>query len=82
MAARLPHVAPERLEASTPALVQDMNRAGLTTFGVAGCDADVLQIIQKWKAQGRLDVRVFCIGGAAAGTPEQVDRVASRRSRR
>jgi predicted amidohydrolase YtcJ len=51
-----------------------MNRAGLTSFGVAGCNADVLEIFERWKAQGRLNVRVFCIGGASAATPEQVDR--------
>jgi predicted amidohydrolase YtcJ len=74
VAARLPKVAPERLEASSLALVKDMNRAGLTSFGVAGCNADVLDIFKRWKAQARLDVRVFCIGGAAAGSPDQVDR--------
>ena len=74
VAARLPKVAPEQLEASSLQLVKDMNRAGLTSFGVAGCNADVLEIFQKWKAQDRLPVRVFCIGGAAAGTPEQVER--------
>ncbi len=74
VAARLPKLAPDRLEASTEALVKDMNRAGLTSFGVAGCNADVLEIMQRWKAQGRLPVRVFCIGGAAAGSPEQVER--------
>jgi len=72
--ARLPRVAPDRLEASSLALVKDMSRAGLTSFGVAGCNADVLDIFQKWKAQGRLDLRVFCIGGAAAGSPEEVER--------
>jgi predicted amidohydrolase YtcJ len=41
---------------------------------VAGCNADVLEIFERWKAQGRLNVRVFCIGGASAATPEQVDR--------
>ena len=46
-----------------------MNRAGLTSFGVPGCNADVLEIFQKWKAQDRLNVRIFCIGGAAAGNP-------------
>jgi hypothetical protein len=51
-----------------------MNRAGLTSFGVPGCDQNVLDIFQKWKTQGKLNVRVFCIDGAAAGTPEQVDR--------
>jgi predicted amidohydrolase YtcJ len=74
VAARLPKVAPEQLEASSLQLVKDMNRAGLTSFGVAGCNADVLEIFQKWKAQDRLPLRVFCIGGAAAGSPDQVER--------
>jgi predicted amidohydrolase YtcJ len=74
VAARMPKLAPDRLEASTRTLVQDMNRAGLTSFGVAGCNADVLEIMQRWKAENRLPVRVFCIGGAAAGSPDQVER--------
>jgi len=74
VAARLPRVAPEQLEASSRVLVTDMNRVGLTTFGVAGCNEDVLRIFEKWRTQGQLGLRVFCIGGAAAGTPEQVDR--------
>jgi predicted amidohydrolase YtcJ len=74
VASKLPKVTADQLEASSAALIKDMNRAGLTSFGVPGCDADVLEIFQKWKAQGRLNVRVSCIGGAAAGTPAQVDR--------
>jgi predicted amidohydrolase YtcJ len=74
VAAKLPKVAPEQLEAASRALVQDMNRAGLTAVGVPGCNADVLEIFQKWKAQDRLNVRIFCIDGAGAGNPEQVDR--------
>ena len=74
VAARLPKVPPDRLEASSLSLVKDMSRAGLTTFGVAGCNADVLDIFKRWKSQGRLDVRVFCIAGAAAASPEQVDK--------
>jgi predicted amidohydrolase YtcJ len=74
VANRLPKVAPDKLETSAAGLVADMNRVGLTTFGVAGCDAGVLEILQRWKAQGKLNVRTFCIGGAAAGSPEQVDR--------
>jgi predicted amidohydrolase YtcJ len=74
VANKLPRVAPDKLEASSAALVRDMNQAGLTSFGVPGCDNEVLEIFQKWKTQDRLNVRVFCIGGAAAGTPEQVDR--------
>ena len=73
-AARMPHIAPDQLEASATALVKDVNRAGLTSFGVAGCNTDVREIFQKWKEQGRLNVRAFCIGGAAAGTPDQVDK--------
>jgi predicted amidohydrolase YtcJ len=74
VASKMPRVAPEQLEASAAALVRDMNRAGLTSVGVPGCDADVLAIFEKWKAEGRLNVRVFCISGAAAGSPETVDR--------
>ena len=74
VAARLPKVPKDQLEASSLAMVKDMNRAGLTAFGVPGCEADVREIFQKWKAQKELNLRVFCIGGAAAGTPEQVDR--------
>jgi predicted amidohydrolase YtcJ len=74
VAAKLPKVAPEQLEASSRALVADMNRAGLTSVGVPGCNADVLDIFQKWKAQDQLNIRIFCIDGAAGGTPEQVDR--------
>ena len=74
VAAKFPKIAPDQLEASSLALVTDMNRAGLTSAGVPGCNADVLEIFQKWKARGQLPVRVFCIGGAAAGTPEAVDR--------
>lgn len=71
--ARLPKVAPDQLEASTQALVKDMNRAGLTSVGVPGCITDVLEIFQKWKAQDQLNARIFCIDGTAAGSPEQVD---------
>jgi hypothetical protein len=73
VAARLPKVTAGQLEASSRALVNDMNRVGLTSIGVPGCNSDVLEIFQKWKAEGRLNIRIFCIDGAAAGTPEQVD---------
>ena len=71
---RLPRVAADQLEASSRALVKDMNRAGLTAFGVPGCDRDVLEIFQRWKAEGQANVRVFCIDGASAGDREQVER--------
>lgn len=74
VANKFPRVAPDKLEASSTALVRDMNRAGLTAVGVPGCEANVLSIFQQWKAQNKLNVRIFCIDGAAAATPEQVDR--------
>ena len=74
VANKLPKVAPEQLEASAQTLVGDMNRAGLTSFGVPGCDADVLAIFEKWKTEGHLNVRVFCIVGAAGANPDGVNR--------
>jgi predicted amidohydrolase YtcJ len=74
VASRLPRVAPEQLEASARALVEEVNRAGLTSVGVPGCNADVLDIFQKWKTEGRLNVRIFCIEGFAPANPEQMDR--------
>ena len=74
VANKLPKVAPDQLEASATGLVEDMNRAGLTAVGVPGCNADVLEIFERWKAAGHLNVRTFCIDGAAAATPQQVDR--------
>ena len=74
VANKLPKVPPAQLEASTQSLFKDMNRAGLTTFGVPGCDNDVLQILQKWKTTNELNLRVFCISGAGAATPETADR--------
>lgn len=74
VAAKLPRVAPGELEAATTEMIKDMNRAGLTSVGVPGCSADVLEILEKWKTQERLGIRIFCIEGAAAANPEQVDR--------
>jgi predicted amidohydrolase YtcJ len=74
VSSKLPRVAPDHLEASAKVLVDDMNRAGLTAVGVPGCEQAALDIFQKWKEQGKLGVRVYCIDGNAAATPEQVDR--------
>jgi len=74
VANKLPRVAPDQLEASAQAMVADMNRAGLTSFGVPGCVPDALAIFQKWKTQERQNVRIFCIDGNAAGNPAGVDR--------
>jgi hypothetical protein len=74
VANKMPKVAPAELESSTAALIKEMNRGGVTTVGVPGCDPDVLKIFEKWRAAGTLSIRTFCIEGTAAANPEQVER--------
>jgi len=73
IAARMPRVPDDEIEASSLAMIKDMNRAGLTTFGVAGCDPNLVAMYRRWESRNQLNVRIFCIDGAAAGTPAQVD---------
>jgi len=75
IAAKLPTVGKDDIEASSLGMIKDMNRWGLTTFGVPGCEADLVEMYRKWEGQNRLNVRVFCIDGAGTGnTAEQVDK--------
>jgi predicted amidohydrolase YtcJ len=75
LVARLPTPPPDEVTASSLAMIRDLNRFGLTAFGSAGCEANVLPAYRKWAAEGQLNVRVFCITGVGAGTTsEQVDR--------
>src|SRR5205814_9916825 len=75
VAAKLPVAAPAEIEASTVGMIKDLNRAGLTAFGSAGCETDVLPIYRRLADRGQLNVRVFCIDGVGTGTtPEQVSR--------
>ena len=78
LAARLPTASGSELETSTRAMIRDLNAAGLTAFGSAGCAPDVLDMYRSWADRGELGVRVFCITGASAGSPEQVDAVLPR----
>jgi predicted amidohydrolase YtcJ len=78
VAGKLPMRSPEEIERSTAVMLRDLHKAGLTSFGSAGCEAEVLPIYRKWADQGRLDVRVFCINGQGAGTPQQVDQIIPR----
>ncbi len=78
LAARLPTASGSELETSTRAMIRDLNAAGLTAFGSAGCAPDVLAMYRSWADRGELDVRVFCITGTSAGSPEQVDTVLPR----
>jgi len=75
VAAKIPAASPNEIEASSLTMIKDLNRAGLTTFGSAGCEPDVLPFYQRLAAQNKLMVRVFCITGVGTGTsPEQVNR--------
>ena len=64
--------APEEIfEASSMAMISDLNRAGLTASGGACQYADTYR---QWAREGRLNMRFFCFGTAGgARTPEEVD---------
>ena len=74
IAAKLPTVDKDHIEASSLGMIKDMNRWGLTSFGVPGCDPDLVAMYRKWQGQNRLNVRVFCIDGIGANTPDAVDK--------
>ena len=78
LVAKLPQMSPAEVEASTRAMHADLNRLGLTTFGSAGCEPDVLPIYRKWADAGTLSVRVFCITGQGAGNPQQAEQALPR----
>ena len=73
LAARMPLATGADLEASMRLMMRDLNKSGLTSFGSAGCEPDILPVFQRLSGAGQLNVRVFCIVGAAAGTPPQVE---------
>ena len=75
LAAKLPVAPAKDIETSTAGMIADLNRAGLTAIGSAGCETEFLPMYQRWAAQGKLNLRVFCIDGVATGTtPEDVGR--------
>jgi predicted amidohydrolase YtcJ len=75
---KLPAPPPAEIEASTLAMIRDLNRMGLTAFGSAGCDEDQLSMYRRWADRRELNVRVYCITGQGAGTPQQVDQALPR----
>jgi predicted amidohydrolase YtcJ len=79
LVAKLPEAPPAAVEASTLGMFKDLNRAGLTTFGVAGCDADLIAVYRRWASEDKLNVRTYCINGVGVGTSsEQVERALPR----
>lgn len=64
---------PEIFEASSMAMMEDMNRAGLTTIG-GPCPADLIASFHQWGEEGRLNLRFFCfLPAGPSNTPDQVD---------
>jgi predicted amidohydrolase YtcJ len=78
VAARLPVASGAALESSTRQMIRDLNRAGLTSFGSAACEPDVLPLYRRWADKNELGIRVYCITGFSPGTPDQVTDVLPR----
>ena len=78
LVAGLPAPSQSEAEASTLAMITDLNRMGLTTFGSAGCEDNLLPAYRRWAGRRELNVRVFCIIGQGAGTPQQADQALPR----
>jgi predicted amidohydrolase YtcJ len=75
VAGKIPAASASEIEASTVGMIKDLNRFGLTAFGSAGCEPDLLPIYRRLADQGKLTVRVYCIAGVGTGTSaDQVDR--------
>lgn len=78
LVAGLPVPSQREAEASTLAMITDLNRMGLTTFGSAGCEDNLLPAYRRWAERRELNIRVFCIIGQGAGTPQQADQALPR----
>jgi len=73
LVAGLPVPSRDEIEESTRAMIRDLNRAGVTAVGSAGCPRNLVQMYRNWADRDQLDIRVFCIDGPRAATPEEVD---------
>jgi predicted amidohydrolase YtcJ len=58
---KLPIATDRDIEASTLGMIRELNQSGLTAFGSAGCETDLVDRYRRWAAQGQLNIRVFCI---------------------
>ena len=81
IAGKLPKPPKETLPANATALVRDLNRAGVTTAGVAGCLPEATEFYRQLARKGELTFRFMCM--VAAGSPttgvaaDQVQRAAA-----
>ena len=58
---KLPVATGAALEVSTRGMMRELNQAGLTAFGSAGCETELVDRYRQWASQGQLSLRVFCI---------------------
>jgi hypothetical protein len=75
---KLPIAGAEDIEASSLGMIADLNKSGLTAFGSAGCEDEVVQRYRQWAGQGRLNIRVFCITTPGGGN-EMIARIPQMR---
>lgn len=75
LVAALPPPTRPEVENGTLAMIRDLNRAGVTAVGSAGCPSDLVEMYKDWASEDRLNMRVFCIDGPRADSPDEVDRV-------
>lgn len=74
IASKVP-MAKDKFEDSSLTMIKDLNHAGLTALGNAGCEPAELETYRKWERQGQLHIRMYCINSFAAATPEQMDKI-------
>ena len=75
IAARIPDATTQQFEAGSLAMIRDLNQAGITAFGNAGCEPRWLRSYATWESDGQLNVRVFCIDSFNTASPAQVDKI-------
>ena len=71
----LPAPSRAQIEASTVAMIGELNAMGLTAAGAAGCPEDLLEMYRDWAARDELDLRVLCLDSFPASTPADVDTI-------
>jgi predicted amidohydrolase YtcJ len=64
---KLPLATGADLDASTQGMIRELNQAGITAVGSAGCEPDLLDRYRRWAGNRELNVRVFCIVTPPAG---------------
>jgi predicted amidohydrolase YtcJ len=67
IASKIPLPPKDTFATNATALIRDLNRAGLTAAGIAGCPQDATEFFQEQKRNGELTFRFMCMVSAGAG---------------